>query len=464
MPLSDKAIFTAKPESKARKLFDGGGLYVEVTPSGGKLWRLKYRFGGREKRLAFGAYPDIGLKLAREKRDVARAMLASGVDPGEHRKAEKAADQQRLRKKQSAIARKPRSSGKLRLAAVSQRPLEPLGIGELEERTYRTLLVQGMVTAKEIADALTLSPRKAQQLLDDIESKGLASHSPERPRRYIAVPPELAIEALVGQRQVVLELARSTIPELKKQAAKSASARTQEQAVEVITNHAALGQILGQLRQTVQEEIFGFQRPPWLYRKDVNRPEMRRGVRVRSISDAGYIALPGALTLLRSEVEKGEQARIFPTLPIKMLVVDRRVALIPLNVEDQGGPTLLVRAPALLDALYELFEMTWARATPIAFSRTGAMETGKPDTQVSETAAQMIPLLAAGLNDKAIVYEAGISIATLNRRIAELMGRFGTRTRFQLGWRAALDAFPERLAAPAQTIALPPPKASPRRR
>lgn len=464
MPLTDKAIFKVKPTIKSRKLFDGGGLYIEVTPSGSKLWRLKYRFGGREKRLAFGTYPDTGLESAREKRDVARAMLASGVDPGEHRKAEKAADRERLRKKQFPIARNLRSPGKLRFSAVSQRPLEPLGIDELEERTYRTLLTQGMVTAKEIAHTLALTLRKAQQLLDDIESKGLASHSPERPRRYIAVPPELAIEALVGQRQVVLELARSTIPELKKHAAKPTGAKTPEQPVEVITNHAALGQILAQLRQTVQEEVFGFQRAPWLYRKDLNRPEMRPGVRIRSISDAGYIALPGALASLRSEMERGEQARIFPTLPIKMFVVDRRTGLIPLNVEDQGGPTLLVRAPSLLDALYELFEMTWARATPITFTRTGTMEAGKPDTQVSEMAIQMIPLLAAGLNDKAIVYETGISIATLNRRIAELMGRFGTRTRFQLGWRAALDAFPERLATPAQPTQPSPVKPTQRHR
>jgi len=295
MPLTDKSILEAKPESKAKKLFDGGGLYIEVAPSGGRLWRLKYRFGGREKRLALGTYPDTSLKVAREKRDLARAMLASGVDPSERRKAEKAASRGRLHSSQPQTTRGLRSSGKLRPATTGQRPLEPLGIDELEERTYRTLLTRGMATAKEIAHALALTPRKAQQLLDDIESKGLASHSPERPRRYIAVPPELAIEALVGQRQVVLERARSTIPELKKQAASAASAKAPEQAVEVITSHAALGQILARLRQTVQEEVFGFQRAPWLYREDASRPEMRPGVRIRSISDAGYIALPGKL-------------------------------------------------------------------------------------------------------------------------------------------------------------------------
>lgn len=450
MPLTDKAILTAKPSEKATKHFDGNGLYIEVTPSGGKLWRLKYRFDGKEKRLALGSYSDTDLKTARKKADAARAMLLAGVDPGAYRKQQRSSERGRQRDGETIVTGvRPRRKSP-RAAAGVQRPLEPLGIGELEESAYRALLTHGMVSAREIADTLALSLRKAQQLLDDMESKGLASHSPERPRRYIAVPPELAIEALVGQRQVVLERARSAIPELKKQAARS-TARDLEQPVEVITNHAALGQILAQLRQTVQTEVFGFQRAPWLYRKGVNRPEPRPGVRARSISDAGYIALPGALELLRSEVKKGEEARIYPTLPIKMFVVDRRVGLIPLNVEDQGGPTLLVRAPSLLDALYELFEMTWARATPLAFSRSGAMEMGSPDSEVSEASAQLISLLASGLNDKAIVHQAGISIATLNRRVAELMSRFGTRTRFQLGWRAALDAFPERVATPRQT-------------
>jgi integrase len=72
-------------------LFDSGGLYLEVTTAGRKYWRWKYRFGGKEKRLAFGVYPDVTLKMAREKRDDARLQLANGVDPGEARRAEKVA-------------------------------------------------------------------------------------------------------------------------------------------------------------------------------------------------------------------------------------------------------------------------------------------------------------------------------------------------------------------------------------
>lgn len=90
MPLSDAAVRNTKPAEKAQKLADGGGLFLLVTTSGSKLWRLKYRFDGKEKLLSFGAYPDTGLKEAREKRDAARKLLAAGVDPGENRKAMKA--------------------------------------------------------------------------------------------------------------------------------------------------------------------------------------------------------------------------------------------------------------------------------------------------------------------------------------------------------------------------------------
>jgi len=91
MPLTDTAIRSAKPKDKTFKLFDGGGLYLEVNPAGGKWWRWKYRFGGKEKRLSFGVYPDVSLKFAREKRDAARQQLAAGTDPAEARKAGKLA-------------------------------------------------------------------------------------------------------------------------------------------------------------------------------------------------------------------------------------------------------------------------------------------------------------------------------------------------------------------------------------
>jgi len=91
MPLNNLAILAAKPRDKAYKLFDGGGLYLYVTTTGTKLWRLKYRFDGRENLISLGHYPAIGLKEARTRRDEERKRLASGIDPSIHRKAEKSA-------------------------------------------------------------------------------------------------------------------------------------------------------------------------------------------------------------------------------------------------------------------------------------------------------------------------------------------------------------------------------------
>lgn len=89
MPLTDPAIRKAKAQDKPFRMFDGGGLYLEVSPSGGKLWRWKYRFAKVEKRLSLGVYPDVSLKDARERHIEARRQLSAGIDPGEARKAGK---------------------------------------------------------------------------------------------------------------------------------------------------------------------------------------------------------------------------------------------------------------------------------------------------------------------------------------------------------------------------------------
>lgn len=91
MPLTIKATDSASKANKPYRLYDEKGLYLEVSTAGGKLWRLKYRVGGREKRLALGTYPEIDLKTARHQRDEARRHLALGVDPGQYKKSAKEA-------------------------------------------------------------------------------------------------------------------------------------------------------------------------------------------------------------------------------------------------------------------------------------------------------------------------------------------------------------------------------------
>jgi integrase len=89
--LSDLAIRRTKPGERDQKLFDGDGLFLLIKPNGSRLWRFKYRFSGREKLIAFGSYPEVSLKQARDRREAARRLVAAGTDPSAQRRAERAA-------------------------------------------------------------------------------------------------------------------------------------------------------------------------------------------------------------------------------------------------------------------------------------------------------------------------------------------------------------------------------------
>jgi hypothetical protein len=105
MPLSATAVRNAKPSTKSVRMFDERGLYLEVSPSGGKWWRLKYRFNGKEERISLGVYPDVDLKSARERRDDARKLLSNRIDPSANRKAIKTAGVERAANSFEVVAR-----------------------------------------------------------------------------------------------------------------------------------------------------------------------------------------------------------------------------------------------------------------------------------------------------------------------------------------------------------------------
>lgn len=105
MALTDVAIRNAKPAEKPVKMTDGGGLYLLLNPNGSRWWRLDYRFGGKRKTLSMGVYPEVGLKDARERRDAARKLLANDIDPGENRKAAKAAKVEEVTNSFEVVAR-----------------------------------------------------------------------------------------------------------------------------------------------------------------------------------------------------------------------------------------------------------------------------------------------------------------------------------------------------------------------
>jgi len=159
MPLTDAAARNAAPREKAYRLADSGGLYLEVAPSGGKYWRLKYRFAGKEKRLSLGVYPAVSLPEARLQREAAKKKLRDGIDPSHAKQAEK---------------RTRRLDAENSLEAVSRewhKKFSPSLSGSHAQRNLRRLEIHVFpyIGGTPIA---TLKPADVLGVLERIEKKG----------------------------------------------------------------------------------------------------------------------------------------------------------------------------------------------------------------------------------------------------------------------------------------------------
>jgi integrase len=209
--LTDVAIRKAKPADKPVRMFDSAGLYLEVSPAGGKLWRWKYRINGKEKRLALGTYPEIGLASARERRDAARKLLAEGVDPAAQRKAEKAAGAERAANSFEVIAREWLGkqtwvdSYRVKVEAwmandvypyLGARPITELSAAEflrvaqrIEERGAIESAHRVMQTCGQIMRYAVATSRAERNPIPDL--KGALAAPPERHHAAITDPAEL---------------------------------------------------------------------------------------------------------------------------------------------------------------------------------------------------------------------------------------------------------------------------------
>lgn len=210
--------------------------------------------------------------------------------------------------------------------------------------------------------------------------------------------------------------------------------------VEVLSGRQAVNRRVDELTKSVTHHMWVLDRPPYPElgdgRPETNETEMaatvemiNRGVELRVVYCPESMERPGRFDLVNRLAALGEQSRTLPSLPFTLRIMDRRVALVPL----QGGYDSLavVHRCGLLDALVELFEAYWARATPIT------APPGQSQDQPTEDDLLLLRMLKAGLKDHAVARQLGVSSRTATRRIATIMARLGTETRFQAGVEAA---------------------------
>lgn len=199
--MTDADARNAKAKNKAYRKFFGDGLYLEVTPSGGKLWRVKYRFGGIEKRLALGAYPVISLKEARAKTQEAKKYLSEGKDPGEVKKAAKAAIRTASENSFEAVAREWYARWKTDKAVSHTSKV----IARLENDVFPWI---GSVPVSEVSAPMVLS------VVRRIEGRGVIETA-HRAKENISMVMRYAIATGRAERDPCPDL-RGALPPMKK--------------------------------------------------------------------------------------------------------------------------------------------------------------------------------------------------------------------------------------------------------
>jgi DNA-binding Lrp family transcriptional regulator len=311
------------------------------------------------------------------------------------------------------------------------RMLEALGISEFAEAAYRALLAEPARTAAELAKALNRSPKITRRAVTELEELGLVTRAPGRPVRLLAARPDTAIDLLVARRQRELTTLQVNARAL---AAEMSGPRQPDELLEVLVGQRAVGHRYRALVHGCERELLVIDRPPYAAPTEPAEEEVsiRLGddVVVRGLYAPESLEPPGALDAVKRAVEKGEQSRIHPKLPMKLAIVDRSVALLPLVLEDMVESALVVRKCALLDALVVLFELLWEQSSPVV-----------PGPVPAQPDIRLLTLLAAGAKDETIARQLGISPRTVTRRVAELLDQLGARTRFHAGVLAARNGW-----------------------
>ncbi|MEW1720123.1 winged helix-turn-helix transcriptional regulator [Streptomyces sp. NPDC093109] len=340
--------------------------------------------------------------------------------------------------------------------------LEAAGLTTAEETVYRYLVAVPTAPAREIADRAGLTPAQTGHALTALVAKGLASGTRELPGGFAATPPDVALLPRLQQESDALDRARTAVTDLLETYHRTRRRRDPDQLIEVITGAEALRQHLRQIQNSARHEMLWFCKAQYVaMRSGSNEAEfdaLARGVRYRVLYEREFFDDPGAVDNVVAGVRAGEVARAVPHLPLRLAVADRSIAICPLV---PGGPsgsseeptTALVRGSSLLDALVALFERYWEDAVPLDVGTDGGMEGGMDGgleggadgstagtghgRQLTETDRRLLSLLVAGVTDKAVASQLGLSRRTVQRRIQRMMALAGATTRMQLAWQAA---------------------------
>ncbi|MFF5970428.1 LuxR family transcriptional regulator [Streptomyces sp. NPDC012769] len=312
--------------------------------------------------------------------------------------------------------------------------LRLLGVGEAACRVYLALLDAAPAPLGAVGRAAGLGGAELAAAYGELVDAGLASAAAKDGEVVAPVPPAAGLEILARHRAAELEESRIAVGGAFESFRRHRLAAYNDHLVEVVTGDA-IGPRMRQAWASAREQIRQFDSPPYVPIAGATEDALAtlaRGVTQRVVYSQASLEHPAKLsTVIEPCIEAGEQARVLPSVPVKLLIIDEAYALVSLSIQeaDVVNTVLVVQPCGLLSALVALFEQSWRTALP--FHGRTARPAGLPPAD-----RRLLRLLAGGASDEVIARELGVSRRTLFRRLQVLMARLGAANRFQMALQA----------------------------
>ncbi|MFF7898244.1 helix-turn-helix transcriptional regulator [Streptomyces sp. NPDC007920] len=319
--------------------------------------------------------------------------------------------------------------------------LQPLGIASDTEVVYRALLREPGATVEALARRLGLSEEQIREALDTLADLALIGQSWRHSGVVLPVSPEVGFQAILAKQQADLERKRQEV-----EASRAAAAAmvadymgecSKNPAVECLESIETVRVRMLELAAKAERETLAL--APGGPQTEANRRASRplaesllaRSVTVRTVYLDSIRNDTASVEHAHWLAERGGETRTAPSLPLRLQIIDRHSALIPMNPEDSSQGALLIHEPGMVVALCALFDLVWNSAEPLGCPAPRFVGLFSPQEK------ELLRLLSEGVTDDVAARKLGISLRTERRIITELSNRLSAKSRFQLGQRAA---------------------------
>lgn len=321
--------------------------------------------------------------------------------------------------------------------------LDVLGVGRNAEHLYRLLLSNPELDLAGLVAISGMSESDVREALDTLADLALVRPSRQSPHRWWPVAPQRAIQVLLRKKEEAIaqlrhdvEAGQAALADLSSEFAGLPDARERidaERVVGIDAVHSQMEQIAHTAASHCMSIVPGgpVSADALKAARELDGELLDRGVVQQVLYQDAVRADRMTMEYGRWMLERGAEIRTAATLPPRMVIVDRGVAMLPLDIEDLGAGAIVVRSSGIVSALVFLFESVWAKATPL-----DANPPRHPSTGLTRPDRELLQMLATGMTDEAAAKRLGVSLRTVRRRMNGLMGILGANSRFEAGIKA----------------------------